>query len=140
MFRMSKPAVQSLAAILKPTVQKKNTKYHLAIPIIVRVVCTLFKLSHGASLFICSEMFAIGRNTVSLVLREVVQAINVTLRSEITRPTGEKMLQTEAAFQELCGLLGVLGAIDGTHVSINKSRFGAADYFYFKTGGYSLNC
>ena len=88
MFPMTKSAVQSLAELLKPIVQKKDTKYRLAIPVLVRVACTLFKLTHGASLFICSEMFAMGRSIVSLVLRDVVQAINITLRSEIAWQAG----------------------------------------------------
>ena len=140
MFRMTKPAVHSLATLLTPRVQKKNTKYRLSIPVLVRVACTLFKLTHGASLFICSEMFAIGRSTVCLVLREVVEAINVTLRSEIAWPSGEKLLAVQAGFQQLCGLPGVVGAIDGTHVSISKPKFGPVDYYYFKSGGYTLNC
>ena len=120
--------------------EKKNTKYRLAIPVMVLLACTLFKLSHDASLFICSKIFAIGRSTISLVLREVVQAINVMLRSEIAWPIGERLLETEATFHELCGLLGVVGAIDGTHVSICKPWYGCVDYFYFKSGGYILNC
>lgn len=35
MFRMTKPAMHTLAAILTPTVAKKNTKYRLAIPVLV---------------------------------------------------------------------------------------------------------
>ena len=140
MFHMSKPAVHSLAALWRPTVQKKDTKYRLAIPVLVRVACTLFKLTHGASLFICSEMFAIGKSTVSLVLHDIVQAINMTVRSEIAWPSGEKMRETEARFHALCGLPGVLGAIDGTHISISKPRVGPIDYYYFKSGGHTLNC
>ena len=59
MFRFTKPAVFALADLLRPTIQKKDTKYKLAIPVVIRVACCLFKLTHGASLFICSEMFAI---------------------------------------------------------------------------------
>ena len=140
MFCMTKPAVQNLAALLKPIVQKKDTKYCLAIPVLVRVACTLFKLTHGASLFICSKMFAMDRSTVSTVLRDVVYAINVTLRSEIAWPSREKLVETELGFYDVYGLPGVLGAIDGTHVSISKPRFGSTDYYYFKSGGYSLNC
>ena len=140
MFRMTKSAVQSLVELLKPIVQKKDTKYGLAIPVLVRLACTLFKLTHGASLFICSEMFAMGRSTVSLVLRDVVQAINITLRSKIAWPSRERLMETEAEFYNLCGLPGVLSAIDGTQISISKPRFGSADYYYFKSGGYSLNC
>ena len=30
--------------------------------------------------------------------------------------------------------------MDSTHISISKPRESPADYFYFKSGGYSLNC
>ena len=140
MFRMTKPAMESLVALLMPIVKKKDTKYRLAIPMLVRVACTLFKLTHDASLFICSELFAIGRSTVSLLLRDVVQAINITHRSEIAWPTGDKLIETEGGFHDLCGLPGVVGAMDGTHVSNCKPRNGSTDYFYFKSSGYTLNC
>jgi hypothetical protein len=35
---------------------------------------------------------------------------------------------------------GLVGAIDGMHVAISKPQFGTEDYYYFKSGGYSLNC
>lgn len=84
LFRMTKLALWALADVLKPFVEKKDTKYRFAIPVVVRVACVLFKLTHGCSLFICSELFAIGKSTVSMVLREVVQGINVALRHEIS--------------------------------------------------------
>jgi hypothetical protein len=33
-----------------------------------------------------------------------------------------------------------VGAIDRTHINISKLRYGAKDYYYFKSGGYTLNC
>lgn len=140
MFRMTKPCVLELAELLRPHVEKQNTKYRIAIPVLVRVACTLFKLTHGANLTICSEMFAVGRSTVSKVLREVVHAVNETLRSEIMWPNGQRMRETQAKFRSLCGLPAVVGAIDGTHISISKPEFGAPDYYYFKSGGYTINC
>lgn len=89
---------------------------------------------------ICSELFAIGRSTVSKILRDVVHAINDTFRQEISWPAGDRMLETQEKFSDLCGLPTVVGAIDGMQVSIAKPDFGAADYYYFKTGGYSMNC
>jgi hypothetical protein len=68
MFRMTKPVVFALSDLLKPHVQKQDTKYRLAIPVLVRVAVTLFKLTHGASLFACSEMFAIGKSTCSAIM------------------------------------------------------------------------
>jgi hypothetical protein len=76
---MNKPAMFALADLLKLHVQKQDTKYRLVVPVLIRIACTLFKLSHGASLFICSEMFAVGKSTVSMMLREVVHAINEVL-------------------------------------------------------------
>jgi hypothetical protein len=140
MFRMTKSAVYALADLLRPHVQKQDTKYRMAVPVLVRVACTLFKLIHGASLLICSEMFVVGRSTISLILRDVVCAINDTLRHELMWPTGQRIGEVQDDFFNLCGLPGVVGAIDGTHISISKPRFGLADYFYFKSGGYTLNC
>jgi len=140
MFRMTKASVIALADLLKPHVQRQNTHYRVAIPVLIRVACTLFKLIHGANFTICSEIFAIGRSTVSKVLREVVHAINDTLRQEIMWPTGDRMRETQAKFFELCALPGIVGAIDGMHLEISKPQFGAADYYYFKSGGYTMNC
>lgn len=50
----------SLAELLKSHVEKKNMKYRLVVPVVIRVVDALFKLSHGANLIVCSEMFIIG--------------------------------------------------------------------------------
>jgi hypothetical protein len=140
MFRMTKPAVFALSDLLKPHVEKQDTKYRLAIPVLVCVVVTLFKLTHGASLLVYSEMFAVGKSTCSAILRETVWAINDCLCHEIKWPTEERLQQTQPDFQQLCGLPAVVGAIDGTHINISKPRHGAEDYYYFKSRGYTLNC
>jgi len=119
--------------------QEKNTKYRLSIPMVVRIACTLFKLTHGASLLICSELFAVGHSTMSLMLREVVHAINIAFRSEIAWPIGDRFLQTEAELKALCGLLEVVGAIDGTHATISKSKISPPNFFYFKSTAYTFN-
>jgi hypothetical protein len=106
----------------------------------VRVAVTLFKLTHGASLFVCSEMFDVGKSTCSAILRETVRAINECLQYEIQWPNGERLQQSQRDFQQLCGLPSVVGAIDRIHINISKPRYGAEDYYYFKSGGYTLNC
>ena len=88
MFRMTKTVVYALADFLRPHVMKKDTNYRLAIPMVIQVACCLFKLTHGAFLFICSEIFAVGKSTVSAILRDVVHVINDTLRHELIWPTG----------------------------------------------------
>ena len=80
MFRMTKDALFNLAELLRPHVEKQNTKYRLAIVVLIRVACMLFKLTHGANLTICSKMFAIDRSTVCKMLCEVVHGINFETR------------------------------------------------------------
>ena len=85
-------------------------------------------------------MFAIGKSTVSAILREVVHAINDSLCHELSWPIGQRMQETQQKFYDLCGLPGVVEAIDGTHIPISKPIQGPADYFYFKSSRYTLNC
>jgi hypothetical protein len=92
------------------------------------------------SMRLCSELFAIGTSTVLSVVHDTCRDINIDLRHEIAWPTGTRLLQVQNDFKLMCGLPAVVGAIDGTHISISKHRVGPKDYFYFKTHGYTLNC
>jgi hypothetical protein len=137
-FRFTKAVIFRMEALLAPYCEKQDTKFRKAVPMRVRVACALYKLVHSASLLICSEQFAIGNSTVSGVLREVVHAVNIQFRSELSFPRGPRLVTVMNEFQEFCGLLGVAGAIDGSHVHIRKPYVGPEDYFYFKTSGYSI--
>jgi len=136
---MTKNSVFSLAELLKPAIQKKNTKYRLSIPVLIRVACTLFKLTHGANLTVCSETFAVGRSTVCKMMREGVHAINDSLKHEVSWPSPHKIRESQTKFVEMCSLPAVIGAIDGMQISIAKPDYCPADYYYFKLGGYSMN-
>jgi hypothetical protein len=91
MFRMTKPVVFVLSDLLKPHIQKQGAKYCLAIPVLVCVAVTLFKLTHGASLFVCSEMFHVGKKTCSTILRQTVRGINNCFCHEINWPIGQRL-------------------------------------------------
>jgi len=81
----------------------------------------------------------VGHSSISMILRDVVHAINVVFRGEISWPQGPRLMKTEVDFRSLCNLPGVCGAIDGTHIAISKPNHGPADYFYFKSGGFTIN-
>jgi hypothetical protein len=139
-FRMTKASVFSLANLLWPLIEKKDTNYRSVVPVVVLVVASFFKLTQSCSLQICMEMFAIGKSTMCVILRDFVQAVNVLLRVEISWLTGQPLLDTMRDFQDLCGLLAIVGAIDETHINITKPVVGAEYYYYFKNSGYTLNC
>jgi hypothetical protein len=137
-FYMDKAVVAEMCYWLRASIVKQNMKYRMAVPVEVRVCCCLYKLVYGTSFLSCSEKFAIGRSTVSLVIHKVVQAINSIYRDAIRWPHGAEMRQTMYDFKSWCGMPSIQGAIDCTHIAISKPPAFLEDYWYFKTGAYSL--
>lgn len=90
--------------------------------------------------FSAINYFTLGRFIALTMLRETVQAINVVFRNEITWPSRQRCVDSQLAFKVLCGMPGVVGAINGTHIHIAKPGVGPEDYYYFKSGGYTINC
>jgi hypothetical protein len=91
-------------------------------------------------LTICSKLFVVGTNTVLSIVHDTVHAINVVLRDQIAWPTGLQLVEAQVEFHNLCSLPAVVGAIDYTQIHIAKPAESPKDYFYFKSGGYTLNC
>jgi hypothetical protein len=139
-FRMDKPSVAEICHKLRATIEKNDTNYRLAIPVEIRVFCCLYKLAHAVNMLSYSELFAIGHSTVGLVIREVVSAINIVYSDIIRWPRGPEMREVMTDFKAWCGMPSVHGAIDCTHISIAKPASFPEDYYYFKTGGYSVVC
>jgi hypothetical protein len=100
---------------------------------------TLYKLAHGANFLSCSEHFAIGRATIGQAIREVICSINVAFVDLIIWPRGEQMQSVMIGFRDWCHMPDIQGAIDYTHIHIQKPRIlYHEDYYYYKTGGYSI--
>jgi hypothetical protein len=116
LFRMSKETFLDIVEHFRPVISRRNTNYRDCVPAEARVACMIYKLVHGCKFMHCSELFAIGKSIVGLVLREVVLAINFVYRNLVSWPGGEKMHSNMLEFRRLCGLPSVHGAIDGTHL------------------------
>ena len=90
--------VLCLAFLLSPPIEKKNTNYLRAIPIVVHICCTFYKLAQGASLIQCFESFTVGVTIVCKILHDVVYAINVEFRSQIQWHIGSQCLDVMNSF------------------------------------------
>jgi hypothetical protein len=128
---MMKATLISLSNLLRPHIEKLNTNYKAAIPPVTRVACALFKLTQGASLLLVSEFFAVGKSTASGMVRDVVKAVNIEMRHEISWPSGQRLRSGMEDFHEFVGLSGVVSAIDGMHFDVRKLDISPEDYFYF---------
>lgn len=124
---------------LRRFIEKQDTKYRLTVPIEVRVACAIYKLPQGANLLIYSEMFAISNSIVSVVLREVVLAVNVVFKKQISWPRCERVQEVMREFEAWCRIPSVYGAIDGSHVaSLKPAGLDAGDYYCYKKKTYSI--
>ncbi len=70
---------------------------------------------------------------------KVVMAINLIFRKLITWPMGDKMQSIMLNLKFWYGMPNVMGALDGTHVSIAKPfNVYYKDYFFHKIMGYNV--
>lgn len=97
-------ALQALNFLPRPNVDSNNskgdTRYRQAVPVLVCLTCTLFKLSHGSSLLICSNMFVVGKSIVSIMLCEVVHALNDLPHMEMQWPNANTATDIAIEYKE----------------------------------------
>ena len=69
-----------------------------------------------------------------------MRAINIHFRHEIEWPCGNRFIECMSDFRDWNGLPGVVRAIDGTHFEIKKPSIAPKNYYYFKSGEFSIQC
>jgi hypothetical protein len=96
---MSKESVFHVSEILRPQIQRKDTKFSFAIPPIVKVVVTLYKLCQGTLLLVYFEQFAIGKSIVCVALCDIIRAINIEFREQMKFLSGNHLLDVMCEFK-----------------------------------------
>jgi hypothetical protein len=99
---------------------KHDTQYKNGITIEIKVSCIIYKILHDDNFLVCSELFAIGKSIMLLVLHEVVTTVNVKFKKVIPWLVGAKMQVMMHDFKWFCCLANIQGAINGTHIAIKK--------------------
>jgi hypothetical protein len=75
-FQITKEIVLQLIEKFNPLIKKRDTTYINAIHVGIKVVNSLYKLSHGVEYLQCNELFAIRKSLVNMVLYEFVLLTN----------------------------------------------------------------
>ncbi len=126
LLHCKKKTFTNLCNMLRRSLQKQNTNLRLPISVEKRVVCALFKLMSGARVKLVSHIFGIGQSTIHSILREFVEVVNHNLSYMVDWPNLQTLKETAKEFEALQGLPNCVGALDGTHISIqgppHKSR------------------
>ncbi|KAB0803856.1 hypothetical protein PPYR_00826 [Photinus pyralis] len=96
-----------------------------AIPAEKQLLITLWILGTPDSYRSVSDRF---NASAIYCVRNVVGILNQLSNQFITWPTNEGMITSAAAFKAVSGFPGVIGAIDGTHISITAPKEHSESY------------
>ncbi|XP_046408526.1 protein ANTAGONIST OF LIKE HETEROCHROMATIN PROTEIN 1-like [Ischnura elegans] len=89
---------------------------------------TLWYLSNTEPLRTIADRFDISISSSFRVIRRVVDWLNSIINDQIKWPRGNRIAAVEQGFEDLRGIRGCIGAIDGTHIAIKKPLENAMDY------------
>lgn len=88
----------------------------------------LWYIANTEPLRTMADRFGISISSVFRVLRRVVAWLMTKLDVVIKWPQGQNIISTIECFRAKQGIANVLGAIDGTHIQIEKPAMYARDY------------
>ena len=117
-LRMSRRTFDRLVHDLRPFIQGQPTHWRQPIAVEKKVVVTLFKLMHGASIPLVADKAALGKSTVGEILRQVCTAICSNFGHLIAWPVGRRLPRIAAGFESKQWFPNCIGAIDGSHIYI----------------------
>lgn len=85
-----------------------------------QLLITLQRYAHATDLATSSAMFQRGSSTIASVTDRVTRAV-LDSCGEIEWPSAEEQIKCAAAFQERCGLPGIVAAVDGSLIPVHRS-------------------
>ena len=129
-LRMSRRTFDRLVHDQRPFIQGQPTHWRQPIAVEKKVVVTLFKLMHGASIPLVADKAARGKSTVGEILRQVCTAICSNFEHLIAWPVGRRLPRIAAGFESKQWFSNCIGAIDGSHIYIScpSNTIVAADH------------
>ena len=135
---MSRKSFEELCQLIGPSIVKQNTRFRNVVPVEKKITCTMYYLSDEGRVRKIANAFSLRKSTVSKVIREVCKSISINLKCLIKLPnTITEVKDMVSKFYLVHGFPQWLGAVDGSHIIIKKSKTNANDYMNRK--GHSFN-
>lgn len=129
-MRMSRNSFDLLLNILRPYIQRENTRLRPCISPERVLAIALYRLAHGGTYENAGVAMNIGKTTAYEAFWDVVDRLHEIRGEYIKFPTTAAETATEiATFQDYSDLPNIAGAIDGTHIKIKRPRQSGHDYF-----------
>nr|XP_054768403.1 putative nuclease HARBI1 [Lytechinus pictus] len=133
-LRMEPAMFEELVQRVGPRIVKHDTRMRKALPPGLKLAITVRFLASGDKYPSLMYSFRVARNTISLIIPEVCQAIVEEYKDEvITCPiTPEEWTSVEEVFRNRWNVPHAVGALDGKHVAIRKPAKSGSLYHNYK--------
>ncbi|XP_029176612.1 protein ANTAGONIST OF LIKE HETEROCHROMATIN PROTEIN 1-like [Nylanderia fulva] len=130
-FRMTPTTYNQLEQRLAPILQGDvGMKSH--IPVRKQLLATLWLLATPDSYRSVGERFDMSKSSLNVSFMRVVQALNDIARDVIQWPREDRLATVKQKFQRLSVLPDIIGAVDGTHISIKEPYVNSLSYKTYK--------
>ena len=129
-LRLNADTFEELLNILRPSLTRQSTFLRDCIPPAKVLPLGPYRLAHGNSYSTIAATFNVGKTTVIEATQDVVEALCEIAENYIRFPTTEdEVIEGRETFDSLTDLPNVVGAIDGTHIRMQKPKDSGPDYF-----------
>ncbi|CAL1672684.1 unnamed protein product [Lasius platythorax] len=129
-FRLTRPIVYLLLEFLETSgfiplheSGKKKKSAELCL------LMTLWFLNNKEPHRTLSNLFDMSLSSVFRIIRRVINWLVTIVPEVITWPEGNNITKVSHKFQEIAGIRNCIGAIDGSHIYINKPEENGREYF-----------
>ena len=133
-MRMPPAMFDEIVQRLTPALTKETTNWRAPLDPGLKVALTLRHLASGAKYREMQYGWRFPHNTISLVVREVCEAIVEEYRDELLAPpkTAAEWRQISDNWMNSWNFPHVIGAIDGKHIACKAPANTGSDYFNYK--------
>ncbi|XP_053710278.1 putative nuclease HARBI1 [Synchiropus splendidus] len=133
-FHVTKPQFEYLAAKLRDNGLEKQHSHGLpAVPAMKKVLMFLWFMANQDSFRQISQRFDVSQSSAHRVVLQVLNIMSTIGTAFVSWPNADEKAASAAAFRRLCGIKGVIGAIDGCHIRIQRPPRRGGDYMNHKS-------
>ena len=141
-FRMTLPTFMKIVELVRPRMEKRDTRFRRAIPIEKRVAIAIWRLSTGNSFRTVSKTFAVGKSTAVSITRKFCREMRRLAHLFIKFPSNRR--ETAQAIEQfkMCydtQIPQAVGAIDGTHINIVAPEGEGKEDYFSRKQRYTIN-
>lgn len=133
-FRLPPQMFDELLSRLRPHITKQDTRWRKAIDPGTKLAVTLRHLASGDLYASMKFDFRLPDNTISVIVKEVCQAIVDVFKDEVIKcpTTPEEWIEVAQGFERRWNVPHACGALDGKHVAIRKPPDSGSLYHNYK--------